>query len=159
MLGRVTTTFLFLAGSLFSSNINAHGDENMIERLNPPNLRPPIHQSHIVVSNYPRTAYFRASPYDVDGNVVGENDFARQAEQMFKNVAIAMEELGASQENIIKITAYVVGFDFDVHQPLINEGFANDPADTPYPSATLVSVQGLGDKGIVFEVDVVVGLE
>ena len=159
MLRRIRPILLVLSGASLAIHINAQGDENLIERLNPSSLRPPIHQSHIVVSSYPRTAYFRSSPYDESGLVVGANDFAKQAEQTFKNVAIAMEELGASQENIIKITAYVVGFDFDVHQPMINEGFSNDPTDTPYPSATLVSVEGLGDKGIVFEVDVIVGLE
>lgn len=130
----------------------------MIERLNPERLRPPIHQSHVVISSYPRTAYFKASPYDEDGNVVGEGDFAKQAEQAFKNMGIVLEEIGADYRNIIKITAYVVGFDFDVHQPLINQGAANNPPDYPYPSMTLVSVEGMDMKGIMFEVDVVVGL-
>jgi enamine deaminase RidA (YjgF/YER057c/UK114 family) len=45
---------------------------------------------------------------DSSGNVVGEDDIGRQAEQVFKNLEIALSTAGARRENIIRWIIYVV---------------------------------------------------
>ena len=131
----------------------------MLERLNPEALHPPVGQSLIVISHYKRTAYFTANPLNAAGNLVGGDDFVGQNEQVFKNIGIALDELGVDHRNIIKMTGYIVNYDPLYHGPLIAQGLANNPPDYEYPATMLVGVESLARPEFLFEVGLIIGLD
>ena len=139
----------------------AHSEEVSvtIERLNPDRLHPPVGQSLIVVSSANRVAYYTANALDAEGNLVGGDDFEKQNEQVAKNIAIALEELGADHTNIIKMTGYIVNYDAAFHGPLIAKALAANPPDYEYPATMLVSVNGLARPDLLLEIEIVVGLD
>lgn len=131
----------------------------MLERLNPGALHPPVGQSLIVISSYKRTAYFTANPLDANGNLVGGDDFLAQNDQVFKNIGIALDELGVDHRNIIKMTGYIVNYEPAYHGPLIVAGLADNPAGYEYPATMLMGVQSLARPEFLFEVGLVIGLD
>ena len=63
----------------------------MINRINPPELGSPPGYSQIVEVTAGRIIFIAGqTALDRDGNVVGRNDFAAQAEQVFRNLTIAL---------------------------------------------------------------------
>ena len=63
-----------------------------IRRLNPPELGSPPGYSQIVEVRASRIVFIAGqTALDRDGALVGKNDFAAQAEQVFRNLGIALE--------------------------------------------------------------------
>jgi len=130
----------------------------MLERLNPSALHPPVGQSLIVISSFKRTAYFTANPLNKDGKLVGGDDFMKQNDQIFTNIGIALDELGADPRNIIKMTGYIVNYDPAYHGPLIAAGLSKNPPDHEYPATMLMGVNSLARPEFLFEVGLIIGL-
>src|SRR5262245_31961219 len=79
-----------------------------IRRLNPPSLSVPTGYSHVVEVNSGRTIYIAGQvALDKSGNVVGQGDFAAQTTQVFENLKLALADVGATFDNVVKINAYV----------------------------------------------------
>ena len=91
-----------------------------------------------------------------DGSLVGK-DLASQTEQACKNIIEILKSVGASQENVVKQTIYVVkGQD-------IRDGFvAAQKAWGNFPTAiSVVTVEGLGmpGAGVLVEIEAVAVIE
>jgi enamine deaminase RidA (YjgF/YER057c/UK114 family) len=85
-----------------------------------------------------------------DGKMAGDT-FASQTEQAYKNMLAILKSVGASQENVVKQTIYVVkGED-------IKEGFAaTQKAWGNFPTAiSFVFVDSLGVPGALVEIDAI----
>ncbi|GAA2436261.1 RidA family protein [Streptomyces lavendulocolor] len=83
--------------------------------------------------------------WDADGVTVGEGDLAAQAEQCYLNIGTALAEVGASLDNVAKLTVYVAGWSPD-KMPLLMEGITRAVAKlgaTSAPPATLLGVAAL----------------
>jgi enamine deaminase RidA (YjgF/YER057c/UK114 family) len=81
----------------------------MIERTNAPGLSQPPGYSHVVVASGGRLVTTAgAVPLDAEGNLVGAGDLLVQARQTLENLALALEAVGATAQDVIKITVYVV---------------------------------------------------
>ncbi|WP_028936138.1 RidA family protein [Pseudonocardia spinosispora] len=92
---------------------------------------------------------------DADGNKVGEGDLAAQVEQAYLNVATALSGVGASFDDLAKLTVYVVGWTVD-KMPLLLDGIGRASARlgmTPVPPATLIGVAALAEPDILVEVE------
>src|SRR5262249_6321231 len=78
--------------------------------VNPPALAKPPGYTHVVeVPAGGRTVYVAGQvAWDAAGQLVGPNDFAAQAEQVFKNLDAALKDRGGSLASIVKWTIYVV---------------------------------------------------
>ena len=48
---------------------------------------------------------------DAKGNLVGQGDCRAQAEQCFRNIAAGLVSAGASMQDLVKITAFLVNVD------------------------------------------------
>jgi enamine deaminase RidA (YjgF/YER057c/UK114 family) len=48
--------------------------------------------------------------WDKDGNLVGKGDYAKQAEQIVRNLDIALASAGATRDDLIKQTIFVVDY-------------------------------------------------
>src|SRR5438034_7276072 len=80
----------------------------MIRRINPPELGTPPGYSQIVEVTAGRIVFIAGqTALDRDGNVVGRNDFAVQAQQVFQNLAIALRASGCTAANLVKLTVFL----------------------------------------------------
>ncbi|MGC5014436.1 RidA family protein [Streptosporangium sp. DT93] len=92
---------------------------------------------------------------DADGNRVGEGDLAAQVEQAYLNIATALAAIGASFDDVAKLTVYVVDWSAD-KLPLLGEGVARAAARLgvdPVKPITLLGVAALGEPDLLVEVE------
>src|SRR2546430_13838776 len=83
-----------------------------VKRINPPELGTPPGYSQIVTVNAGRIIFIAGqTALDRDGNVIGKNDFAAQAGQVFRNLALALQASGCTPAKIVKPTAFLTDRD------------------------------------------------
>lgn len=93
---------------------------------------------------------------DADGGKVGEGDLAAQVEQVYLNLHTALTGVGATFDNVVKVTVYLVDWTPDKMGPFV-EGVARATAklgiDTPLPPLTGIGVAALAEPDILVEVE------
>ncbi len=91
--------------------------------------------------------------HDTAGNLVGENDFAAQVEQVFKNLDAAVRAAGGTFHDIVKINNYCVTSvdpaEFAAFRT-VRDRYVNTAAP---PVSTFVFVSRLVRPGWLFEID------
>jgi 2-iminobutanoate/2-iminopropanoate deaminase len=91
--------------------------------------------------------------HDANGNLVGENDFAAQVEQVFKNLDAAVRAAGGTFKDIVKINNYCVASVDPAALTAFREvrdRYVNTKAP---PVSTFVFVSRLVRPGWLFETD------
>jgi enamine deaminase RidA (YjgF/YER057c/UK114 family) len=125
-----------------------------IEKINPPALPVPVGYSQVVATQGSRTIYVAGQvALDVIGNVVAPGDVIGQARRAFTNVKSAVEAAGATVEDIVKVTWYVVGYRPELlpHLAAARRDVFGDHA----PASTLVGVAALANPDYLVEVEAV----
>jgi reactive intermediate/imine deaminase len=124
-----------------------------VKRTNPPALSKPTGYTHIVeVTGPAKTIYISGQiAYDKDGNLVGAGDMKAQAEQVFKNLEIALTAAGAKFSDVVKMNSYIT--DMSKVQA-VRDVRAKYFADTA-PASTFVQVAGLVRPALLLEIEVV----
>ena len=83
-----------------------------ILRINPPELGTPPGYSQVVDVSAGRIIFISGqTALDRDGNVVGKHDFGAQAEQVFGNLAVALQARGCTAANLVKLTVFLTDMD------------------------------------------------
>jgi enamine deaminase RidA (YjgF/YER057c/UK114 family) len=128
--------------------------------FNPAGLGKPLGQ-------YSQIARVRASEFvfiagqvaaDLDGNIVGADDFDAQCVQVFANIRTALDSVGAGWSNIVQFTTYLV------HAKDIAGLMAYRGREFPamfggaYPPNTLLIVDRLVQAPFLIEVQAVAAL-
>ncbi len=93
--------------------------------------------------------------YDADGSTVGPGDHAAQIEQAYMNVATALAAVGATFDDVVRVTAYIVDWSPE-KTPLLLEGIARAGARlgrTPVPPFTGIGVSVLAGPDLLVEVE------
>ena len=90
-------------------------------------------------------------PLDADGSLVGRDDPMAQTEQVLSNLLATLEAAGATPDDVVKITVYVVGTQEDL--PAVWEVVRGSPVGRG-PS-TLLGVERLGYTGQLVEIEAV----
>ncbi|MCX5239439.1 RidA family protein [Streptomyces prunicolor] len=93
--------------------------------------------------------------WDAEGVTVGEGDLAAQVERSYLNVGTALAAVGASFDDVVKLTVYVVDWTPD-KMPLFLEGVARAAAKlgtTPMAPGTLIGVATLDVPDHLVEVE------
>ncbi len=123
--------------------------------LNPETIAPPGVYSHVVVVEGGTLVFVAGQvPYASDGSLVGKGDVLRQARQCFENIRAALEAVGASPSDLVKITIFVVNYDPSLRDGIIR---ARDEAlafEVP-PASTLVGIDRLARDEFLIEVEAV----
>ena len=93
-------------------------------------------------------------PVDADLNLVGGEDVAAQARQVFLNMLAILEAVGATFADILKVTVYLTD---------VNDRVAIGPVRKEFfgaskPASTLIGIKELAVPGMKIEVEAVVGL-
>jgi enamine deaminase RidA (YjgF/YER057c/UK114 family) len=115
-----------------------------IKRTNPPGLGVPPGYSQVVEIRGGRIIFIAGqTALDRNGEVVGKADFAKQAAQVFENLAIALQSVGCTAANLIKLTVFLRSMDdLSAYREARNRFFATvTPAAAP--AVTLVEVSRL----------------
>jgi enamine deaminase RidA (YjgF/YER057c/UK114 family) len=80
-----------------------------IRFINPERIPASTNYTHVVETTGTRTIYISGQvPLDEHGNLVGENDAGAQTAQVLENIGIALAAVGATFEDIVKMTTYIV---------------------------------------------------
>ncbi len=127
-----------------------------IRRINPPELGIPPGYSQIVDVSASRLVFIAGqTALDRDGNVVGKNDFASQAEQVFENLGIALRASGCTAANLIKLTVFLTDMDnLGRYREARNRFFASVTPPAA-PAVTLVEVSKLYGPDFLIEVEAI----
>jgi 2-iminobutanoate/2-iminopropanoate deaminase len=88
---------------------------------------------------------------DQHGALVGGEDVAAQARQVFENMRMVLEEAGCRFEDVVKVTVYLTDVD---DRPKINP-VRQDVFGGARPASTLVEVSRLAVPGAKVEIDAV----
>ena len=122
-----------------------------ITHLNPDELHKNPAFSQAVVAEGGKTIYIGGQNGILPDGTLAGNTLAAQTEQAYKNILEILKTVGASQENVVKQSIFVVkGQD-------IREGFAaTQKAWGNFPTAiTFAFVESLGVPGALVEIEAI----
>jgi len=125
------------------------------QHLNPHGVSQPTGYTHVVASDGSRIVYVSGQvSVNGEGQLVGQGDLARQAEQVFENLKTCLASVGASFTDVVKLTTYVVNFKPDDRATITALRQRYLPAENP-PASTLVGVQALARPDLLIEIEAV----
>jgi enamine deaminase RidA (YjgF/YER057c/UK114 family) len=123
-----------------------------LECINPSDLPTPPTYSHVVIATGTKLVFVAGQePEDEAGNLVGEGDLAAQARQVFANVGRALAAVGATPDQVAKITIYVVGYRRE-YLPVIEAARVAVFGDHK-PADVVLGVETLSRSEYLIEVD------
>jgi enamine deaminase RidA (YjgF/YER057c/UK114 family) len=122
--------------------------------ISPSTLSKPFGYSHVVELTGPGRMIFIAGqvPLDRDGALVGPGDFRAQATQVFENLKLALADVGAGFEHVVKTTNFLADVS---HRPILREvrdRYLNAAAP---PASTLIGVTALAFPEWLVEIEAV----
>jgi enamine deaminase RidA (YjgF/YER057c/UK114 family) len=124
-----------------------------VEFINPSELSQGTYSHVAVVSGGARTLYVSGQvAMDAAGKVVGES-FAEQAEQVFKNLAIALAAGGAQWHHIVKMNVYVR--DLTSSRVKTLRAIRQRHFGAHQPASTLVATPALVHEDLMLEIEVI----
>lgn len=126
-----------------------------VEFLNPPGLCPTYGWTHVVSVMGGKTIYISGQVgINEHGEVVGKGDLKKQTEQAFHNIELALIAVGATFQDVVKTSLFVVGLQPE-HVPILREVRSRYvSAETP-PVSTLVGVSALVGPDWLIEIEAV----
>ena len=95
---------------------------------------------------------------DGNGKVVGAGDIEAQAVQVFENLKRALGGIGATFEDVIKFTIYIVEFSQERRKAVMNVRGRYISHDNP-PAATMVGIDQLVEPELLVEIEAVVAVD
>lgn len=127
-----------------------------IERITNPDLYPPPGYAHVAVSSGTRLVVTAgAVPLDGEGNLIGDGDVRAQARQTLDNLIRQLAAAGASGEDVLKTTVYVVSTD-TADLVAVWEEVQRSPL--ALAASTLLGVALLGYPGQLVEIEAIAAL-
>ncbi|MBC7826885.1 MAG: RidA family protein [Chitinophagaceae bacterium] len=141
-------TILFISSTAF-----AQADTSIVKFVNPPFLSSPggySHSGEIDLGNSKMILISGQVALDSKGNVVGKDDFKKQAEQVFLNIKDIVENAGGTMDNIVKTGIFLVDISQVSTFRHIRNKFINIKSP---PTSTLVQVSKLFRDDLLLEIE------
>lgn len=124
-----------------------------IEHIRPATLANNPAYTHVVASTRPRTVYISGQvAIDAEGNSVGVGDLAAQTEQVMKNLQTALEAAGASFDDLVKITTFIVDYTPE-HRTIVGDIRGRYLSAQNPPASTLVGISALAGPDWLIEIE------
>jgi enamine deaminase RidA (YjgF/YER057c/UK114 family) len=134
----------------------ADGKAMVVRRVNPPELGSPPGYSQIVEVRAGRIIFIAGqTALDRHGALVGKNDFPAQADQVFQNLGTALQSVGCTAGDLVKLTVFLRDMR---HLPLYREArnrFFASVTPPAAPAITLVEVSKLYGPDFLIEIEAV----
>jgi len=127
-----------------------------IVRINPPELGTPPGYSQVVEISAGRLIFISGqTALDRDGNLVGKHDFVTQAEQVFGNLAVALQARGCTAAHLVKLTVFLTDMGhLGLYREARNRFFATVTPPAA-PAVTLVEVSKLYGPDFMIEIEAI----
>ncbi|MFJ3892076.1 MULTISPECIES: RidA family protein [unclassified Streptomyces] len=116
----------------------------------PDGVAPATAYTHVVMGTGRFVAISGQLALDEDGVLVGEDDAAAQAGQVFENLRRCLAAAGAGFDDVVKLTYYVTDM---AHMPAIRAARATHIPDDRLPAASAVRVAGLVRPEFLMEIE------
>ena len=127
-----------------------------ITRLNPPELGTPPGYSQIVEVAAGRIIFIAGqTALDREGHVVGKSDFAAQADQVFRNLGIALRASGCTASHLVKLTVFLTDINNLASYREARNRFFATVAPPAAPAVTLVEVSKLYGADFMIEIEAI----
>ena len=131
-------------------------DEATITRINPPELGTSPGYSQVVEVTASRIIFIAGqTALDRDGSLIGKNDFAAQAEQVFRNLSFALRASGCTAENLVKLTVFLTEMDNLGRYREARNRFFDQVTPKAAPAVTLVEVSRLYGPDFLIEIEAI----
>ncbi|MGI5438293.1 RidA family protein [Streptomyces shenzhenensis] len=123
------------------------------ERINPPDLSPPVGFSHAVVATGTRLVFLAGqTALDGDGKVTGDT-LPEQFERALGNLLTALRAAGATPADLARVTVYATDVAaYRAHAPELGRIWRRLAGRT-YPAMAVVEVVRLWDDRALVELD------
>lgn len=128
----------------------------MQEFINPDGIAKPTGYTHVVTTDA-RKLVFISGQIGVDAKGEMKGGLSAQTTQVFENLKVALASVGATFDDVVKVTTYIVNYTPAARQTLIETRAKYFNMQNP-PASTLVGVQALAFPGLLVEVDAIVAL-
>ena len=127
--------------------------------INPAGMKPLGMYTQVTVAQGGSTAFI-SGQVSVDGNgkVVGAGDIQAQAVQVFENLKLVLGGIGATFEDVIKFTIYIVGFTQERRKAVMGVRGRYISHKNP-PAATMVGIDQLVEPELLVEIEAVVAID
>ena len=135
------------------------GNAEPIRRLNPPELGTPPGYSQVVDVRTGRIIFIAGqTALDRDGALVGRNDFAAQADQVFRNLSAALQSVGCNASNLVKLTVFVRDMGHLSTYREARDRFFGTVTPPAAPAVTLVEVSKLYGPDFLIEIEAIAAI-
>lgn len=128
-----------------------HGRMSELTRIPAPDgVAPAAQYTHVVTGTGRFVAVSGQLALDEDGKLVGEDDPAAQARQVFENLRRCLAAAGATFDEVVKLTYFVTDM---AHMPAIRAARAEHIPDDRLPAASAVQVASLVRPEFLVEIE------
>jgi enamine deaminase RidA (YjgF/YER057c/UK114 family) len=123
---------------------------------NPPALAPPPGYSHVVEIRGGTLVYIAGqTALGTNGELVGGNDLEAQADQVFRNLSVALASVGCTARNLVKLTVFMRDMSSLASYRKARDRFFNSTTPPAAPAITLVEVSKLFADEFLIEIEAV----
>ena len=155
----IALTLVFISVNAFSQTNSktkkSNKMSNKIEHINPKELsKNPAFSQIITTQGNGKTIYIGGQDaVNVKGEIIGKGDLAAQTEQVMKNLQTALLASGATFDNLVKLSIYMVNGQniksgFEVSQKYFSK--LKNP-----PVISVLIVSGLANPDFMVEIDAI----
>ncbi|MCX4814943.1 RidA family protein [Streptomyces sp. NBC_01239] len=116
----------------------------------PDGVAPATAYTHVVMGTGRFVAVSGQLALDEDGKLVGEDDAAAQARQVFENLRRCLASAGAGFDDVVKLTYFVTDM---AHMPAIRTARAAHIPEDRLPAASAVQVAALVRPEFLMEIE------
>jgi len=135
------------------------GDAQPIRRINPAELDTPPGFSQVVEVCAGRIIFIAGqTALDRNGALVGKNDFAAQADQVFRNLGMALQSAGCTPSNLVKLTVFLRDMDHLYTYREARNRFFGTVTPPAAPAVTLVEVSKLYGPDFLIEIEAIAAI-
>jgi len=137
----------------------ADSKAEQIRRLNPPELGTPPGYSQVVDVRASRIIFIAGqTALDRHGALVGKNNFAAQAEQVFRNLSAALRAVGCTASDLVKLTVFLRDMGNLANYREARNRFFATVTPPAAPAVTLVEVSKLYGPDFLIEIEAVAAI-
>lgn len=127
--------------------------------VNPPGMKALGMYTQVTVAQGGSIAFISGQvSADVNGKIVGAGDIEVQAVQVFENLKLALGGIGATFDDVIKLTVFIVGFTQERRKAVMDVRSRYISTENP-PAATMVGVDQLVEPELLVEIEAVVAVD
>jgi enamine deaminase RidA (YjgF/YER057c/UK114 family) len=127
------------------------------EFLNPEGIAKPTGYTHVVTTDARKTIYISGQVgVDPQGNV--KEGLSAQTVQVFENLKTALGAVGATFDNVVKVTTLIVNYKPE-DRSVLREIRARYFNSAQPPASTLIGVQALALPELLIEIEAVAVLD